>query len=383
MITIHPPRISEVAGGLCRLSADFDFGERREEMWLEVPEEYASWLCADRCDAFLVAVIYFALINNEDIVCKAPVSEELLYKLREYLINGLLKADASLKKITITAEMIPSLPAKTKGAVVTGMSCGIDSLHALAHLQGDGYSGLKPTHLIFNKVGAQHSDKYGEEQHRFRIDNARALASEQGLPLIEVESNVQLLIPLKHIVHGGYRNAFVILAMQRGISAYFLASSRTFAQLDLTRHREAFPSYDLVQLDTFSTPSLQFYSAGANISRFEKTAVVSSFPPSYKYLNVCFWVKGEGKNCTIHCEKCQRTILQLEALGCLDRYGEVFDLELYRKNRKRIFRDAVKLYARGKAGYKECYQWLCGQMPFLIRLWFAYYRILDLFRRHK
>ena len=133
MITIHPPHISKTDDGLCRLSADFDFGERREEMWLEVPVEYASWLCADRCDAFLVAVIYFALLNNEDIVCKAPVSEELLYKLREYLINGLLKADATLKKITITAKTIQSLPAKTKGAIVTGMSCGVDSLHALAH----------------------------------------------------------------------------------------------------------------------------------------------------------------------------------------------------------------------------------------------------------
>ncbi|MBR6372296.1 MAG: hypothetical protein IKS20_03870 [Victivallales bacterium] len=351
-------------------------------MWLDVPKEYEAWLCDDRCDAFLVAIIYWALIKGEDIVCEAPVTENLLYKLREYLVEGLVKADGRLKGISIEASPIPCISSKKDGAVVTGMSCGIDSFHALAHLMQSDYAGLRPTHLLFNKVGAQGSDPIGEEQHRFRVANARALSKEAGLPLIEVESNVHLLIPLKHEVHGGYRNAFVIFALQCGISAYFLASSKILPQLDMSQHHIFYTFYDLVLMDVFSSPCLQFYSEGANLTRFEKTRELVSFAPSYTHLNVCFWAKGgDGRNCTVNCEKCQRTILDLEALGCLEKYSSVFDLDLYHANQGRLFKNAIKLYARGNKGYKGSWPWLQKQWPVRSRILYAWYRFLDFFRK--
>ena len=55
----------------------------------------------------------------------------------------------------------------------------------------------------------------------------------------------------------------------------------------------------------------------------QKLKIVADYAPSYKYLNVCL---KDGNNCG-RFEKCVRTMTGLDALGKLDYYREVFDVE--------------------------------------------------------
>lgn len=50
-----------------------------------------------------------------------------------------------------------------------------------------------------------------------------------------------------------------------------------------------------------------------------------------KYLNVCILEKdGNGGNCS-RCTKCARTIITLEAMGKLEQFKDVFDLDVWHK----------------------------------------------------
>ena len=57
----------------------------------------------------------------------------------------------------------------------------------------------------------------------------------------------------------------------------------------------------------------------------QKLKIVADYAPSYKYLNVCL---KDGNNCG-RFEKCARTMTGLDALGKLDYYREVFDVDYY------------------------------------------------------
>jgi len=73
---------------------------------------------------------------------------------------------------------------------------------------------------------------------------------------------------------------------------------------------------------------------GATLSRFQKMEDLSEFEPSFDFLSVCY---NGSRNCG-RCEKCVRTMLILDALGKLDLYRNVFDVDRYRENKQRHLR---------------------------------------------
>ena len=87
--------------------------------------------------------------------------------------------------------------------------------------------------------------------------------------------------------------------------------------------------FDLLSVQCVSNENTTFYSTGSEVTRLEKTAYISDFAVTHKYLNVCWY---HLYNCN-KCDKCRRTMLGLYALGKLDRYGEVFDVNYFYQNR--------------------------------------------------
>jgi hypothetical protein len=382
MITIYNPEIS-IARDRCRISAKVDFPHKTESIWLETDNKYAAWLVADRCDGFLVGIIYWAMLHHQDITCMGPVTEQLLYQVQEYLAASLKLADDALHAPKIHAATIAPINNKSTPAVITGMSCGIDSFHVLSSQNETSPKQLRITHLLFNRVGAQGKDNHGEQQHEYRLENARRFADSQNLELLEVESNLHHIIPLKHEVHVTYRNAFVILCLQRMVSVYFYASEKSFAEFDLSRHFLCSGYYDLLSLSAFSLPGLSLYSEGAGLTRLQKIQSVVAYAPSQKHLNVCFWRYGTGANCTVHCEKCRGTLLSLESIGALELYKAVFDLKLYRQKQNMVLKEAIKQYARGNRAYYpvQVFRMLRRKKPVVSTLLYYYYFTLNLFRR--
>ena len=379
---IGNPRICSENEGIIRYEATVDLADGPKEVWLDVPAAYASWLCTDRADAFLVALVYYAMVLGEDVVCNAPVTEDLLYQIRDF-IDVMATANEELHKIKVQASQLPAIVRKAARANVTGLSCGIDSFTTLAAFSGEQLGSMKLTHLIFNKIGAQGVDDDGKAAHDFRLDNARKCAEAVQLPLIETESNLHQVAPLKHLECHIYRNAFVILALQKGCSRYYYSSGYPLTEFNIRKYKKGNGFCELLCMETFSLPNLTFYSTASSLDRFQRTERVADFSPSYQFLNVCFNPKSRGPNCTVFCEKCRRTILALERAGKLHLYNKVFDLDLYEKNRQMVVRLACKELARGNTAYYKSLWSVIKRNSRLAYLYFAYYWFLNLFRRKR
>ena len=48
-------------------------------LWFAVPIEYKNYLCAERSDAFVVAMLWYAMITGSDIESVAPMSDRMVF----------------------------------------------------------------------------------------------------------------------------------------------------------------------------------------------------------------------------------------------------------------------------------------------------------------
>ena len=352
-----------------RLIAEIRIGEDDvRPLWFEVEEKYGQYLCAERSDAFLIGLLNFAQREWLDIVCEAPVTARLLYQIRTYLIPSLARNSKALHETRIDAPM-DDAPLTNAGGVGTGISCGVDSLHVVKNYAHSPYPGLSLTHLVLDNVGAFWSER-GAQQHVWQTEHARQFAKTYGFELIVTDSNIADAFKQVHLLTHTYTNAFSIYALQKLWHVYFYASAgygaeQLFAIADNDLHASA--HYDLLLLDAISTPALQIYSEGMTQTRFEKERELADWEPAQKFLHVC--VDERGPNCG-QCPKCLRTMMALDALGCLQRFDNVFDVAAYcarrDKNLEWLYRQHICV---GDDRMNEpTYEALKDEIPFVSRL---------------
>ena len=105
-LRIHQPRIERLDKNDVRLVSCIEHDSTCNEVWFSVPECYSEYLCYERSDAFLIGMLNWAMRTGDDIECEAPVSEELLFQIREHLIPSLAKYDKTLRWIAIKAPIM-------------------------------------------------------------------------------------------------------------------------------------------------------------------------------------------------------------------------------------------------------------------------------------
>lgn len=360
---IGAPRI-ERHDGRARLIAEVRIGEGDvRPLWFEVEERYGQYLCAERSDAFLIGLLNFAQREWLDIVCEAPVTAQLLYQIRTYLVPSLARNSQTLYATRIEAPM-DDTPMANAGGVGTGISCGVDSLHVVRNYAHSPYPGLSLTHLCLNNVGAFWSGN-GNRQYAWQAEHARRFAKEYGFELIVSDSNMAEAFQQNHLLTHTYSSCFAIYAMQKLWKVYFYASAgydlqEAFSLRDNERHSS--DHYELLSLDCFSTRTLQIYSEGCAISRFEKERELADWAPAQKYLHVC--TDEQGPNCG-RCGKCLRTLTALDALGCLQRFDNVFDVAAYcaRRDRNLAWLYGQHIGAGGDPMTEPAYEVLKGEIP--------------------
>lgn len=336
VLHIGRPRIEHV-DGMARVVASVVHGPIPDvegtggDVWFAVKEDYGPYLCHERGDAFVVGMLFYAMRLGLDIVSDAPVSEEILFKLRTYFIPSIAKNCEEMYPCAIEAEPGRD-PLPNAGAVGTGISCGVDSLHAVLQQTNSPCPGLNLTHLVLNNVGA-----YAPRSRQFlwQREHGRAFAKEYGVPFVETDSNIcQVFVFNCRWFHftNTYMNAFAALCLQKLWGTFTIASGGwTFAFFTLSKILEEDSAvYDLLFLHAISTRRLQFLSGGGAETRYEKTLALADWPPARKWLHVC--TDDSGPNCNV-CVKCVRTLTTLDALGKLDAFKDVFDIAYYRANR--------------------------------------------------
>ena len=55
-------------------------------LWFSVPAEYADHLCCERSNAFVIVMLWYAMVTGSDISFEAPISERLYNGLTQNLI---------------------------------------------------------------------------------------------------------------------------------------------------------------------------------------------------------------------------------------------------------------------------------------------------------
>ena len=370
MIKIEKPFISQEEGKSV-LNVYVSIDENRKKVWFKVDEKYGQYLCYERGDAFLIAVLNYAMRHGHDIVSEAPITEDLIYNIETYLIDGLVDYNPSFYRPQITTDTA-SEPLPNAGAVGTGISCGVDSLHVLACEQNKRFPKHCITHLTFNNVGSHGEGEHARKLYEQRIQRPRKFADEYGFEFVASDSNLMDVVKQNHFKTHTYSSIFAVYCLQKLFGVYYYASAGyKYHEFNLEDREGCSGEYELLSLPVFSTHQLTIYSEGANKTRMDKLRTVANFEPSYKYLNVCL---SEGDNCG-RCEKCVRTMMGLDAINALDKYKAVFDVDHYRANTKWYMREMIKEIIGHKHDYYEMYPFFKKHMTIDLYLFKGLYFI--------
>lgn len=309
--------------------------ERRSEnfeLWYETEPSMENFLCCERGDAFVLAVLHFAMFTGADIRSKSAVSNELLHNLVTSLIPLHCNRKSGFAPIKIIADSAEE-PLTSSGENGTGVSCGVDSFDTIFSYLGEK---TDPKHrlsvlTVFN-VGAYDrlSDmilcikgrkdkewcrKNTEEWFLHECAQGKKIADELHLKFLSVNSNLNELYQGMFLQTHSFRNCSAVLALQKYFSHYYYASAGEPENLKIDLRDNA-----LDQVYLFSTESTFFYSGGIEKNRVEKMQHIADIEIVQKNLHVC---SEEMYNCG-KCGKCARTLLTLDMMGKLDEFRPVF-----------------------------------------------------------
>lgn len=319
-------------------------------LWFAVPIEYKQYLCAERGDAFVVAMLWYAMITGSDIESEAPVSEKMVFHVTRYLIPALCTEENGYRRIKILGPTTDK-PYKNIGGVGTGMSCGIDSFYTLhEYTKEDTPKKYRLTHLSYFNMGAIfHPNRSEKKEYTLKEfyettermseekrENARQVAEQAGLPLVYVKSNLDSDYYRGASGHTGvYRNCAMALSLQGLFAVYYNSSAGWPGYFDLTL-TEGSQHYEALLCQCLSTETLTFILSDY-VTRAEKTIAIADDKLVQKCLDVCFCFNSCGK-----CSKCIRTLVTLDIIGKLDQFGEVFDVEHFKKHRVEAYLEILK-----------------------------------------
>ena len=351
LMEISPPELSYLDDKVV-VSARFTCKGEENTLWFKFDKEFADYAVLEKSDAFLVALLPLAMQLHEDIRLHHPVSEEIYYNVTEYLIPLISLAMPEKGRVRVVHSGFSDITRKgTDGVVATGLSCGVDSFFTLyEHARPDIPPSHRITHCVFMDVGSHGVLGSEGEQLRFtrRLDITRRCAAELGMKTVVIESNLSQFISEPYAKTATIRNAGAALVLEKLFRIYYYSSSVSFENIHVKDND--IDHSDPMVLSYLSTNHLRFVSSGVQFKRTEKTEIVSRYEPSYRYLNVCFFT---GDNCSV-CDKCLRTELTLDLYGKLELYAGVFDLDKYRREKRRYICSLLATSSRNVFSKERC-----------------------------
>ena len=263
MIRIGVPKVI-YEGCYAVLSTDITIDSKSDTIWFKVDKKYGDYLCYERSDAYVIAVLNYAMRNGHDIECETPISEDLYYNIDRYLIDALVKYNKDFYRTSIRAE-VASETLPCAGAIGTGISCGVDSLHALACQTNSKFSKHNITHLTFNNVGSHGEGEDAARLFAKRCERPIQFAKEYGFEIVVSDSNLMDVVKQSHFKTHTYSSMFPIFCMQKLYSVYYYASGgygyHEFCLEDCETLCSG--SYEMLSLPLFSTNKLRIYKYGS------------------------------------------------------------------------------------------------------------------------
>ena len=337
MITIHQPRKTTTANGRVRLTAAIDVAGQTHDLWTEVPAAYGDYLCTERADAFVAALLFVAVKTGEDITFETPMTDELKDGVEHDFIDVICQHEPSLHHVRLFGPTAPCLP-KSRTVLGTGASCGVDCLYTIQR-RIDGKADER--YLVIQNVHGYVNDD-SNEKRAYRKNHlhaiAKSLADDLKIPLIDCDTNFDTS-GIPHLAFEGcttYGNLFTVLALQKLFTRYYIASDGAITVFEDYLRNGYYgdcAKNDLLTCPAFSTSSLRFIPEGFD-GRLAKVASLCNYEIAWRHLDVCHvhpvvHTGGGYTNCTNGCPKCCRTILEIMAQGgnALEKFRGCFDVD--------------------------------------------------------
>jgi hypothetical protein len=251
------------------------------------------------------------MASDQTLIVEGTLSGRLIVNLNYYA--RIYACWFPYQPLKLHASSVADSCSASSSIVATGMSCGVDSL-ATAYDLGAGASGSRLTHFVHCNVGSHGHGEAARELFHARLGRARLAAVDVGLPLIEVDSNIDEFISVRF--EDSYAARTAAVAHFLGCSEYFIASTNTYEQIG---PEGSSPLSD----NLLSSPRVQVFHDGAHLNRIEKLALIKLWPLARKHLNVCTRNTGDAGNCS-SCGKCLRTILAIWLLESWPYFENVF-----------------------------------------------------------
>jgi hypothetical protein len=343
MLTIKKPNIVTAYGKATVFSpiiiTDESGRKITKSLCCSFDEKYKKHIVSDRLDAFLIALFPYAMRTKNDIACEFPVTDVLLHNLKS-AAEMFSATNKRLRRIDIkSAGTLP--PLENEKAAVTFCSGGVDSFYSIKLYKDSEYESLRLTHLLTSDVGLFSSSKVlglaTEKELKDGIFSlAGEIAAELGLPLVIADTNLADVTGDGTLPQITCANLFPVYALGNLFGTVHIPSTYGIGELLPSALENVFYS-SLDRLDPLLVKILSTAGGGGGISlytdgfvadRFAKTREIMEFSPARKFLSVCF---SSRKNCGI-CPKCRRTLLQLDMLGGLELFSDVFDIEYYKNH---------------------------------------------------
>lgn len=342
--------------------------EEGSSLWFSAPAEYAEYLCAERSDAFVIAMLWYAMITGSDIRFEAPLSGKLHNGLTQKLIPALMQesgVSAGSKPADVTTHIhldgpVSCEPVACADGVLTGMSCGVDSLYTLhCYDRPDAPGGRRLTHLAyydcnyllpFSEPPYDVHAIYREKEDVFAhiIEHAKIIAGHHDLPLIVMRSNLDEDYYRGGRIYGSmYRFLACTLAMQHLYGTYISSSSGHDSDMIEVSLTVPTQHYEGLICECCQTETLHYVTSD-DVSRPEKLKALADDEDVQKYVAVCYDAGKHGENCG-RCYACMKTMIPLDIMGRLDQFEESFDLEEYYAHREEVFRDLIIFSQRPEA----------------------------------
>ncbi|MCR5487748.1 MAG: hypothetical protein K6F35_09510 [Lachnospiraceae bacterium] len=165
-------------------------------------------------------------------------------------------------------------------------------------------------------------------------EKCRRICSEYCIEPVWIKTNIiDGFYSSAHDAVVSYVNAAVALSLQKMVSNYYISSGYTYDEFELVGHSSE--KADPLLVHCLATENTNFYVIGAELTRSEKTIYISDNRIAQKELFVCRYVNSvNGKICNdSRCSKCTRTMIDLDIIGKLDNFRDVFDIDRYRKEK--------------------------------------------------
>ena len=300
-----------------------------------------------------VALLYPAMVHNQDLYIEADISPLLLHNLNNDIQILLKVINPYLNQIKVVAgsSQPQEFNQNVKRHVITGFSGGVDSTATyLKYNNPNSSSSLRLSALSIYDVGAigKTSPSPSFEHLQKHFDQLKRFCDEKELLAFGVSSNMdQVYRSTKkkrssNVYFWSYVslvNISATLIMQKRVKIYIPSGSIGYSELDIKNLQDRTERVEAILAQLLSTERTMCQAGVAGLTRFEKIKYIFETDPKSQ-LNVCVMKASKRNDDFLNCGrcwKCVETLYNIEAIGKLKEINAIFDLDEYNNNKDQLF----------------------------------------------